>query len=162
MPYRDVPPVQRGRARSLRSDMTDAERRIWARLRAHRFRGASFRRQMPIDPYVVDFVCFKRRLVIEIDGGQHASREVDRDARRDAWLRSQGFTVLRFWNNDVLRNISGVTEVIAAALPQSVPTSLALPRRKSRLPDLRKQMRNPGEPGFRGGGNYTEHMVREE
>ena len=95
--------------------MTDAEKRMWHRLRAHRFEGLSFRRQFSIGNYVVDFVCLESRLIIEIDGGQHS--ESKRDAARDAWLRSQGFSVLRFWNNDVLSNTDGVLERIAQAIP---------------------------------------------
>jgi very-short-patch-repair endonuclease len=109
--------------------MTKAEGRIWSRLRAHRFQGYSFRRQLPIGPYIVDFVCLDARLIIEIDGGQHASTEAKRDAKRDAWLRSQGFTIVRYWNNDVLTNLTGVLEDIAAALCQPSPPSLTLPRK---------------------------------
>jgi very-short-patch-repair endonuclease len=105
--------------------MTDAEKRIWYRLRAHRFGDVSFRRQFPIGAYVVDFVCLERRLIIEIDGGQHS--ESNRDATRDAWLRSEGFSVLRFWNNDVLSNTGGVLERIASAISHP-PPSLSLPR----------------------------------
>ncbi len=106
--------------------MTDAEKRMWHRLRAHRFEGLSFRRQFSIGNYVVDFVCLESRLIIEIDGGQHS--ESKRDAARDAWLRSQGFSVLRFWNNDVLSNTDGVLERIAQAIP-AAPPSLTLPRK---------------------------------
>jgi very-short-patch-repair endonuclease len=109
--------------------MTDAERRIWTRLRAHRFQHASFRRQVPIGPYVVDFLCASARLIIEIDGGQHAVTEAKRDVRRDAWLRAQRFTILRFWNNDVLANTAGVLERIAEALARQLPPSLSLPRK---------------------------------
>jgi len=106
--------------------MTNAERRIWHRLRAHRFGGLSFRRQFPIGNYVVDFACLEARLVVEIDGGQHS--ESKRDATRDAWLHSQGFSVLRFWNNDVLSNTDGVLEQIAQAVANA-PPSLTLPRK---------------------------------
>ena len=109
--------------------MTKAEGRIWSRLRAHRFQGYSFRRQLPIGPYIVDFVCLDARLIIEIDGGQHASAEAERDKKRDAWLRSQGFLILRYWNNDVLTNLTGVLEHIADALSQQPPPSLTLPRK---------------------------------
>jgi very-short-patch-repair endonuclease len=88
-------------ARKLRKQMTDAERRLWYLLRAHRFGGVKFNRRVPIGPYVVDFVCFNRKLIIEADGGQHADSPGDR--RRDEWLRGEGFRVLRFWNNDVLK-----------------------------------------------------------
>src|SRR5438445_8343002 len=112
--------------------MTEAERRIWRHLRAHRFQGASFRRQLPIGPYVVDFVCLDARLIVEIDGGQHAVEEAERDKKRDAWLRTQGFEILRFWNNDVIGNLRGVLELIAEALRQPPPASLTLPRKGGR------------------------------
>jgi very-short-patch-repair endonuclease len=79
--------------------MTDAERRLWYRLRAHRFDGNKFKRQVPVGPYVIDFACLVRKLVVEVDGGQHA--ENPRDKVRDDYLRNKGFRVLRFWNNDV-------------------------------------------------------------
>ena len=101
-------------ARRLRRDATDAERRLWYRLRSRQIDGAKFVRQEPIGPYVVDFVCRELRLVLEVDGGQHATDP--RDAARDEWLSDQGYRVLRFWNNDVLANTAGVLESIAAAL----------------------------------------------
>jgi very-short-patch-repair endonuclease len=109
--------------------MTDAETKIWQRLRAHRFLGLSFRRQFPIGPYVVDFVCLDARLIIEIDGGQHASDRHKHDVKRDAWLRDQGFCILRFWNNDVMINLGGILERVAGMLRESQPPSLTLPRK---------------------------------
>ena len=94
--------------------MTDAERRLWYHLRAHRFDGHKFKRQVPVGPYIVDFACLGRKLVVEVDGGQHADDQ--RDVRRDEYLRNEGFRVLRFWNNDVLQNTRGVLEVILDAL----------------------------------------------
>jgi very-short-patch-repair endonuclease len=88
-------------AKKLRKNLTEAEKRLWYHLRAHRFRGLKIKRQAPIGSYIVDFVSFQHRLVIELDGGQH-SEEVD--GKREAWLQSEGFQVLRFWNNDVLRH----------------------------------------------------------
>ena len=129
MPHRVIASRQRERARTLRGDMTKAEKRIWLRLRAHRFGGHTFRRQVPIGPYIADFVCLNARLIIEIDGGQHASVRAPADAKRDAWLRSQGFSILRFWNNDVLKNTQGVLERIAEVLGESSPPSLTLPRK---------------------------------
>lgn len=85
-------------AKTLRSKQTDAEQRLWHHLRAHRFQGLKFKRQKPMGRYIVDFICMERQLIIEIDGGQH-SEQMDYDQSRDAWLRSQGYTVLRFWNN---------------------------------------------------------------
>ena len=107
-----------GVARKLRHDMTDAERKLWSRIRAHQL-GAHFRRQAPLGSYVLDFVCFSARLVIEVDGGQHADSGQDRV--RDAWLQAQGFLVLRFWNNDVLQNIDGVLEAIIAEMNKVPP-----------------------------------------
>ena len=109
------------RARRLRRDATDAERRLWYRLRARQIDGAKFVRQEPIGPYVADFICRERHLIIEVDGGQHATDP--RDAVRDRWLSEQGYRVLRFWNNDVLANTEGVLESIAAALRESTNAS---------------------------------------
>ena len=99
------------RARSLRKDMTDAERRIWFALRDRRFAGWKFRRQVPFDQYILDFVCFDAKLVIEVDGGQHDER-AEYDARRSAHLEKSAFRVLRFWNNEVLQNLEGVLTMI--------------------------------------------------
>jgi very-short-patch-repair endonuclease len=105
---------QRSFAKLLRQNMTDAERLLWHHLRAHRLHDQKFRRQQPIGPYVVDFVHFGARLVIEADGSQHNGSASD--ATRDAWLKNQGFTVLRFWNNEILLNIEAVLEAIVSAL----------------------------------------------
>jgi len=94
-------------AKSLRSNQTEAEQRLWYHLRANRFMGLKFKRQKPIGNYIVDFVCLEQKLVIEVDGGQHAE-QVAYDRQRDEWLRSQGFTVLRFWNNEVTQQLEGV------------------------------------------------------
>jgi very-short-patch-repair endonuclease len=117
--HRPVAKLNRTRAKRLRSDMTDAEGRLWCALRAHRLNGLSFRRQAPIGRFIVDFVCHERGLVIEVDGGQHA--ENARDVERDRWLVAKGYRVLRFWNHDVLRNGNGVLEVIAAAAAEATP-----------------------------------------
>jgi very-short-patch-repair endonuclease len=98
----------------MRSQPTDAEHRLWQMLRAHRFAGYKFRRQVPIDFYIADFVCFSERLVIELDGGQHS--ESVRDERRDSFLSTQRFRVLRIWNNDLFTNEEGVAELILSAL----------------------------------------------
>ncbi len=102
------------RARSLRLTQTDAERRLWTALRARRLQGYKFRRQRPIGPYIVDFVCLAHHLIVEADGGQHA--ESAEDERRTAWLESRGWRVIRFWNNDILTNPEGVVETILLAL----------------------------------------------
>ena len=96
-------------ARTLRRSSTDAENLLWKHLRRKQFIGLKFRRQQPIDDYVVDFVCFEKRIVIEVDGGQHS---IERDAERENYLARDGFKILRFWNNEVLQNIEGVLEEI--------------------------------------------------
>ncbi len=106
------------RAKTLRSNMTDAERRLWYFLRAHRFKGTKFKRQAIIGRCIVEFVCFEKHLVIEVDGSQHADSEADR--LRTRWLEDQGFRVLRFWNNEVLKNTSGVLDTIMVAI-ESTP-----------------------------------------
>jgi very-short-patch-repair endonuclease len=117
--HRTVPKAIHGHARRLRREMTDAETRLWFALRAHRLDGLSFRRQTPIGKFIVDFVCQDRRLIIELDGGQHA--ESQKDAERDNWLASKGYRVLRFWNSDVLANRDGVLEMIVAAAREATP-----------------------------------------
>ncbi len=97
--------------------MTDAERALWYYVRAGRFLGYKFRRQAPMGPYVVDFLCEQARLIVEIDGGQHAER-IERDAARTRWLRAQGYEVIRFWNNDVLANVEGVLTTLSLTLSQ--------------------------------------------
>jgi very-short-patch-repair endonuclease len=104
----------RQRAKSMRSKQTDAERRLWQILRAKRLAGYKFKRQLPIDHYIVDFACLNERLIIEADGGQHS--ESLRDRRRDAYLREQGFRVIRFWNIDIFNNEEGVLTSILNAL----------------------------------------------
>jgi very-short-patch-repair endonuclease len=101
-------------ARRLRQSSTDAERRMWSALRDRRLASYKFRRQHPIGPYVVDFAYIYHSLVIGLDGGQHADNASD--ARRTAWLESQGWMVMRFWNNDVLTNPNGVVDTILRAL----------------------------------------------
>jgi len=107
-------------ARSLRQSQTDAERVLWLRPRDRRLRGWKFKRQMPIDRFVVDFCCTDGKLIIELDGGQHAI-QTQEDAARTQILSAMGYIVLRFWNNDVLTNIDGVLEDILSTLPQHAP-----------------------------------------
>lgn len=102
-------------AKSLRANQTEAEQRLWYHLRAHRFMELKFKRQKPMGRYIVDFVCVERRLIIELDGGQHAE-QVEYDQNRDAWLRSQGYVVLRFWNNEIMQQLEGVLEQIRCTL----------------------------------------------
>ena len=98
----------------MRQNMTDAETRLWLRLRKPGIDGLRFRRQAPIGPYIVDFFCPQHRLIVEVDGGQHVS-DVVRDRERDAWLIAQGYRVVRVWNNDVMNNVEGACAAIAAA-----------------------------------------------
>jgi very-short-patch-repair endonuclease len=102
------------RARQLRNNQTLAERTLWQYLRKHQ-RGVKFRRQQPIGPYITDFVCFEKRLIIEIDGGQH-QEQIEYDAIRTEWLKQQGYKVLRFWNNEVLSELAGVITSIEVEL----------------------------------------------
>jgi very-short-patch-repair endonuclease len=107
-----------GAARRPRRDQTDAERELWFQLRDRRLEGWKFRRQAPVDRFVVDFICAEARLIVELDGGQHAEH-AQADAERTAALKSFGYLVLRFWNNDVLANMTGVLETIVDSLKQS-------------------------------------------
>ncbi|HEY9009393.1 MAG TPA: endonuclease domain-containing protein, partial [Devosia sp.] len=97
--------VDRRLAKSMRSRPTDAEQKLWSIVRAGRIAGLKFKRQVPLDGYVLDFVCFERKLIVEADGGQHA--ESERDRRRDEHFAKSGFKTLRFWNTDILTNPDG-------------------------------------------------------
>ena len=99
------------RARELRQTLTDAEKLLWRRLRLKQIEGQKFRRQAPIGNYIVDFVCFEKRLIVELDGGQHAE-QTEYDEARDRWLESQGFRVIRVWNDQVMRETEAVMEMI--------------------------------------------------
>lgn len=104
-------------ARKLRRNQTDAERKLWYLLRDRRFCGFKFRRQQPIGPYVVDFICFEKGLVVELDGAQHGTDEaVAYDVKRTAFLESQGLRVMRFWNHEVNEDIEGLSDTIGHAL----------------------------------------------
>ena len=107
-----TPPLAKSRAGAMRRQPTDAERALWHLLRDRRLAQTKWRRQVPLGPYIVDFVCFERRVIVECDGSQHA--ENARDAARDAWLTTQGFTVLRLWNHAVLKERSTVIDTILA------------------------------------------------
>ena len=100
-------------AKAMRHQPTNAEAIIWTALRGARLQGCKFKRQQPIGVYIVDFVCFECELVVEIDGGQH---DVSEDLARTSWLQSQGFRVLRFWNNEVIERKNDVLESIIRAL----------------------------------------------
>lgn len=96
--------MSRERARALRKNPTEAERALWRHLRLRQLDEHKFRRQQPVGSYIVDFICIEKRLVVELDGGQH-SEQVASDAERTAWLEGEGFRVLRFWNHEVLKDI---------------------------------------------------------
>ena len=126
----------RSNARALRENSTDAERILWSELRDHRLNGASFRRQVPIETYIADFMCHAAKLVIELDGGQHFSdRKEAADSQRSEIIEAKGFRVVRFSNHDIMINRAGVLETIAAAIAARAPT-LTLPRKRERERDL--------------------------
>jgi very-short-patch-repair endonuclease len=130
MPHAHVTEVQRTRAKQLRRTMTRAETLLWRHLKAHRLERLGFRRQAPIGNYIADFVAHSSKLVVEVDGESHdfVSR-VRRDAARDHWLQARGYRVLRFTNDDVMKNLEGVVLCISEAAGQAEPPSLTLPRR---------------------------------
>ena len=110
------------RARTLRRNVTEAEKHLWQRLRALPLATSHFRRQATIGPYFADFACHTHRLVIELDGWQHGLElHSISDAKRDAYMASKGYRVLRFWNNEVMQNLDGVISAIADALSAPLP-----------------------------------------
>jgi len=111
--HRQPPADHRDFAKTMRSEPTEAERALWRLLRAHRLSGLKFRRQVPIEGYIADFVCFEAKLIVEADGGQHS--EATRDVERDKRFTAAGFRTLRFWNNDILSNPEGVAATILKA-----------------------------------------------
>ncbi len=118
---------QKNFARRLRREMTDAERRLWYYLRGRRLGGCRFRRQRPMGPYFADFVCLERRLIVELDGGQHAEQTVEHDRERTRFLTEKGFAVLRFWDNEVFKNPAGVLETVRLALEERRPRAAITP-----------------------------------
>ena len=113
-----------GRARALSNNMTGDEQRLWKHLRLRQTEGHKFRRQAPIGQYIVDFLCNERKLVVELDGGQHVERS-ESHAMRTSWLEAQGLTVLRFWNSEVHAAPEAVLSEIWQALSQESPRSRA-------------------------------------
>jgi very-short-patch-repair endonuclease len=112
--------LRRDRARRLRRDQTDAETKLWDTLRAGRLEGWKWRRQVPVGPFIVDFLCLESALAVELDGGIHAER-ADRDARRDAYLQGRGLQVLRFWNSEVSEQFERVCWTILCACRETDP-----------------------------------------
>ncbi len=117
---RPVPDRARQFAKALRTNQTDAEWQLWARLRGGRLDGLKFKRQVPVDGYILDFVCLESRLIVELDGGQHA--ESIRDRLRDEHFRSAGFETMRFWNSDVLEDANDVAHQIELAANLRLPS----------------------------------------
>jgi very-short-patch-repair endonuclease len=130
MPHTQVSEIQRSRAKQLRRTMTRAETLLWRHLKADRLSGLNFRRQTPLGKYIADFVAHSCKLIVELDGESHDFEErIRRDEQRDRWLASRGYRVLRFTNDDVMKNLEGVTLVIAEAAEQAAPLSPTLPRK---------------------------------
>jgi very-short-patch-repair endonuclease len=118
---RKVQPVSL--AKGLRINQTTAEELLWYRLRDSRLDGHKFRRQQPLDDYIVDFICFEKKLVIEVDGGQHNEETaIEKDKSRTEWLEGRGYRVLRFWNNDILTNLDGVMDLVGKAITEGTPS----------------------------------------
>ena len=115
--YDKAPSGAVDRARDLRRNSTEAEKLFWRKLREN-FPNTKFRRQSPVGPYIADFLSHRHKLIIEVDGGQHVEQTAA-DAARTRFLESEGFTVIRFWNNEVLENCDGVLQAITAKLSDS-------------------------------------------
>ena len=113
--------MARSRARELRKNMTNVEALLWRHLRDRQLGGSKFRRQHPIGPYYVDFVCSEKKLVVEVDGGQHATNQ-EEDTKRSQYLAEKGYRVLRFWNHEVLTEVEAVQEAILSSLSEEAPS----------------------------------------
>ena len=140
---RQATTTARENARTLRTAMTDAERRLWSRLRGEQL-GVKFRRQHPVGPYVLDFACLNPKLAIEVDGSQHLE-QASYDARRDAWLAAQGFRVLRFWANAVMSDVGTVAGCILDACRAAAPIP-AFPQKGKEKGELRSQIESHPAP----------------
>jgi very-short-patch-repair endonuclease len=119
-------------AKDLRKRLTATEQHLWKHLRGKQFEGLKFKRQQPVGKYIVDFMCFEKKIIIELDGGQHMQLlEKQKDGERDAWFEAQGYTILRFWDNEVLMNTRGVLEVISTYCQEHPPLN-PLPSREGK------------------------------
>ena len=143
MPHDEVGKIQRSRAKQLRREMTRAETLLWRHLKANRLTGLGFRRQSPMGNYIADFVSHACKLVVEVDGESHDFEErIRHDERRDQWFASRGYRVLRFTNDDVMKNLEGVVLSILEAAEQAAPLSLALPRKGGGNPSADASLTN--------------------
>ncbi|WP_136615093.1 endonuclease domain-containing protein [Bradyrhizobium sacchari] len=130
MPHDEVPQFQRTRAKRLRREMTRAETLLWRHLKADRLAGLAFRRRTPMGHYIADFVAHSCKLIVELHGESHDFEDrIRRDEQRDQWFASRGYHVLRFTNDDVMKNLEGVVLSILEAAEQAAPLSLTLPRK---------------------------------
>ncbi|MET3843171.1 DUF559 domain-containing protein [Bradyrhizobium sp. OAE829] len=146
MPHDEVSKVQRTRAKQLRRTMTRAETLLWRHLKADRLAGLAFRRQTPIGNYIADFVAHSCKLIVELDGESHDFEErIRHDARRDEWFSSRGYRVLRFTNDDVMKNLEGVVTAIGLAAEQAAPLSLTLPRKGGGNPSGHASLTDPDD-----------------
>ena len=130
MPHNEISKIQRDRAKRLRREMTRAETLLWRHLKANRLAELGFRRQSPMGNYIADFIAHSCKLVVEVDGESHDfESRLHHDARRDEWFASRGYRVLRFTNDEVMKNLEGVVIAIGLAAEQAAPPSLPLPRK---------------------------------
>jgi very-short-patch-repair endonuclease len=151
MPHNEVSDIQRHRAKRLRREMTRAETLLWRHLKADRLAGLAFRRQTPMGHYIADFVAHSCKLIVELDGESHDFEErIRRDEQRDEWLSSRGYRVLRFANDDVMKNLEGVVLSIIEAAEQAAPLSLPLPRKGGGNPSSDASLTH-GESGASNG-----------
>jgi very-short-patch-repair endonuclease len=120
----NTPPRQKLHARELRRAMTPTEKRLWSLLRGKRFIGIKFRRQQPLGPYIVDFYCHTAKVILELDGESHIGKEAY-DDRRCAWLKSQGYKIVRVWDTQIYSNVDGVLQLIYNACESPIPPGTA-------------------------------------
>jgi very-short-patch-repair endonuclease len=140
------------RARALRKDMSDAEWKLWQEIRRGQIEGYRFRRQHPIGPYIADFVCLEKRLIVEVDGGQHAEpKQMVHDSKRTAWLEARGYHVIRCWTSELSENMSGVLDTVWQALKQ-LPTTRGRPPPPRRAKDHLAPCGEPVAEAEREGG----------
>jgi very-short-patch-repair endonuclease len=147
MPHNEVSKIQRGRAKRLRREMTRAETLLWRYLKAKRLAGLGFRRQVPMGNYIADFAAHSCRLVVEVDGESHDFEErIRHDDTRDRWFESRGYRVLRFTNDDVMKNLEGVVLSILETAEQAAPLSLTLSRKGRGNPAADASLTNAEDP----------------